>query len=194
MVGPVHRISNVTVDRFAINDVANYLISLEEDFYKIFGIDAPSLHSLLVDSLQDQSSEYSNPILFFSEDKLLGFYIANAAREILQKRTHDFKKLVKASTRSFCKKDFEKFAPSNLSQFDGVYLSKICVASEYRNTGVGKKILSHFLESNRLRFPSAILHVQKNNVKAKQFYLGNGFDYINTGFANSNYDFMERIL
>ena len=194
MVDLVRKVTNVTSDAFTINEVASYLIYLEEDFYNIFGIDSSVLHSLIAKSLHDPASEYYAPNLFFLEDKLLGFYISNHTNKILQKRTHDLRNLIKASGRCFSRKDFESFASSNLSQFNGVYLSKICVAPEFRNTGIGKQILCDFIESSRSDFSRAVLHVHKDNLKAKHFYLANGFVYLDTVFGCSNYDFMEYIF
>ncbi len=60
---------------------------------------------------------------------------------------------------------------------DGIYIANVCVDTQYRGQGVGKKMMTAFLKE----FPNKTYHLEavKDNIAALKLYQAVGFEIVN---------------
>jgi ribosomal protein S18 acetylase RimI-like enzyme len=170
-------------DPAALRQAAAWLRSMDEDYYRLFGISDAAVEALLADLLRDPASEFGTHTFFRHEGSLAGLVCAFPAEEMFARRLVVLKALTAASIRML-PADAAAEARGRLRQFagaprklppDGYYLAKLYVAAQLRGSGLADRLMACFLDAAAAAGRQPCLHVRTDNAAALALYRRHGF-------------------
>ena len=133
--------------------------------------------------INETKSDFYLPNFIKQGDEIIGFFFAYPTEELQYRELVSLKSIIQFSKRDLAiKKKLRAIAnlKPNITRENCLYLSRIYVNSDIRNSGVGSFMIKQLKEiSIELCLPFVSLHCHSSNKRALKFYTNQGFKVVN---------------
>ena len=163
------------------------------DYYRAFFLDEDKLLGALAEQMDEAGTEISSGVAMLDE-QVAGVYCALNSERLRSAQLNGLRFLMPfldPEKKPFVRKALAGFGASiePISE-NGCYLSRFTVRDDLRGQGAADVLLRAFLDTTEAPTP-ALLHVHKDNTRARKFYERNGFR-LATAAQHTIYPLMRR--
>jgi ribosomal protein S18 acetylase RimI-like enzyme len=150
------------------------------DLYGDLPMSVESCSELIFDEISTSGTECYNPLMALAEDRVVGIICSFPLTELKARQMASMLSIMRRLDRTARKDLHQKmllgeYTVAPILADDGIYISRVAIDHNLRNTGYGSKLLRHFLNKHANHRVS--LHVDRKNVPAIRYYQKHGFEF-----------------
>lgn len=157
----------------------NNLVFHSLDLYGDLPMSVESRSELIIEEINTPGTECYNPLIALAEDRVVGIICSFPLTELKARQMASMLSIMRRLDRTGRKDLRQKmvlgeYTVSPILADDGVYISRVAIDHNLRNTGYGSKLLRHFMNKHANQRIS--LHVDRKNIPAIRYYQKHGFE------------------